>query len=314
MNRPFWVMLLPFLWVSALGETQGDSRAPALRQLPPGARVAVIADGSRGGHDVDLAVGDMLTAGLRQSGMRVIERMQLDAVLREQRLAREGIVDPSTAAPTGKLLGADYLMYVKATEFGVRDDRIGGAFGLGNLGGIQLRTSSARVVLDVRLIEVKSGSVVTTANGEGGQSSTGATLIGGTIANGRISLGAIDISKTEWSQSMLGKASRKAVESVVKKLAGRGLAPEGRVLALADGEILILDVGAFDGIRQGDRLTVFRLSSIKDSAGLAVWTEETALGEVRVVEVRGDKAKASLVGRWDRAAQEGDLAKRVRTP
>jgi hypothetical protein len=251
----------------------------------------------------------MLTAALRQSGMKVLERQNLDAILQEQRLSKEGIVDPSTAVPTGKLLGADYLITAKATEFGVRDDRIGGAFGLGNLGGLQLRNSTARVVIDVRLLDVQSGSVMTTANAEGRQSNAGGTLIGGTVANGKIQLGAIDIGAHEWSQSMLGKASRKAVDSLVKKLAGTSTAAEGRVLASGPNGEIYVDIGSFDGLKVGARLVVVRLETIKDSKGTPVWTEERTVGEIRVVEVRGDRAKAEVVSPGGGGIQEGDLVK-----
>lgn len=304
--NPFTRVCAFLLLFAAAGLSLAQSDQKPLRLLPPGSKVAVVLNGSSGGAEVDRALTDMLTAALRQSGMRVVERVNLDAILKEQNLTREGIVDPATAAPTGKLLGADYLITAKATEFGVRDDRIGGGFGLGDLGGLQVRNTTARVVIDARLLDVATGSVLVTSNGEGRQGNSGLTLIGGTLADGRIRLGAIDIGSREWSQSMLGKASRKAVDALIKKLAGQGMAPEGRVLT-ADDNFVYIDIGSFDGLKVGARLTVVRLETVKDSKGTPVWTEEKVVGELRVVEVRGDRAKAERIG--DTNAQEGDIVK-----
>lgn len=302
---------LPALIALAAGTLAQEPEADRsnLRLLPPGSHVAVVAAQSSGGSDVDRVVNDMLVTALRQAGMRVVERQSLDAILQEQRLAREGLVDPSTAMESGKLLGADYLIHAKATEFGVRDERVGGAFGLGQLGGLQIRTSTARVVIDVRVLDVQTGRVLATQNGEGRQSNQGATLIGGSLIDGRLRLGAIDIGGREWSQSMLGKASRKAVETLTRKLTGRGdYAPEGRVIAVSPKGEIVLDIGAFDGVRAGDRMRAVRLDPIRDSKGVAVWLKELELGSIRIVEVRGDRAIAEALPGTE-PIREGDLAK-----
>jgi len=273
-------------------------KAPAA-PLPAGARIAVIAFNSTGGSQVDQVVGDMLTTALRKAGVRVIERLQLDAILREQNLAREGVLDPATAVPAGKVLGAEYLLGVKATEFGVKDNRVGGAVGWGPLAGLQVRKSTARVVLDMRLLDARTGAVLTTDTSEGKSVNRGGTLFGGTVVGG-IALGGIDIGSREWAESSLGKASRQAVDALVKRIAGSvngarsgaGYAREGSVLAVLPTGEVVVSVGSFDSLRGGERLDVMRVTAIRDSKGAVVWTEELPLGQLRVIEVRGDRAKA----------------------
>ena len=297
------LFLLP--WASLRQAPQERSSAP-LRMLPAGSRVAVFAAESRGGRGVDNVVGDMLTAALRRAGLRVIERIQLDAILKEQRLAREGVIDPATAVPAGKVLGVDYLIGAKATEFGIRTDRVGGAVALGPVAGLQIRTQTARVVLDLRLLDATTGAVLVTETAEGQRVHHGGTLLGGTIVGGTINLGGIDIGSKEWSESSLGKAARRAVDALMLKLVGKAPGAQGSILAVLPGGQVVVGVGQFDGVRVGDVLDVLRLERIKDSKGSVVWTEERAVGQIRIVELRGDRAKAVPVER-DPAFAEGDI-------
>ncbi len=291
MNRSAVCTALVLLAMAMPGaaQTQGriDAKSAPLKALPPGSRIAVVARNSSGGVQVDRAVVDMLTTALRKGGARVVERQELEAVREEQRIAADG-----GGEERPKLAGADYLLSARATEFGVRDDRIGGIVGVGALGGVQVRTNTARVVLDVRLLDARTGSVLITDTAEGKQVVHGGTIVGGTISGSHISLGGIDIGSKEWSESALGKAARRAVDALMKRLMGARVAPEGVVLALTDGGEIIIDVGAFDGLEEGDQIDIFRPELTKDSKGVVVWVDERKLGRAEVTEIHGDRAKA----------------------
>jgi curli biogenesis system outer membrane secretion channel CsgG len=263
--------------------------------LPPGARVAVVAMNSSGGSQVDTVVGDMLTSAFRSMGLRVLERQELDAILREHSLGRSADVDPATVVTPGKIVGAEYLVGAKATEFGIRDTRHGGLFGLGPFGGVQIRTSTARVVLDARILDVRTGEVLATATGEGKIVNYGGTLLGGSWVGGSISLGGVDVNSKEWSESLLGRAARKAVDDVIKRLIGGTPGSSGRVLAVADDGAIIISLGQKDGLRTGDRVQVVEVSQIRDRAGEPVWSEESVVGMLRIIEVRMDRSKAEVL-------------------
>src|SRR5882672_10761490 len=68
-------------------------------------RVAVATFGGPGG---DVAA-DLLTQDLLQHGADVVERQRLDAVLQEQNLASQNILDPTTIKKIGKILGVDAI-------------------------------------------------------------------------------------------------------------------------------------------------------------------------------------------------------------
>lgn len=293
------VAVLP---LSAQRRDQGRSVS-----LPRGARIAVVASQSRGGAQVDSVVSEMLTTALRRSGWRVLERQDLDAILREQQLARSGQVDPATAVETGRLVGAEYILLAKATEFGVRDERYGGIFGLSPLGGLQVRRLSGRVVLDVRVTDVRTGEVLGSATGEGRIDNYGGTLVGGSWVGGSIDLGGVDIRSREWSESLLGRASRKAVDDALRRLLGAQSSLVGRVLAVDSGGDCVVDLGSADGLKPGDRLELLAVEAIRDKAGNAVWTEETPVGSLELTDVRSDRSKARSVD--GRQPAEGDMVR-----
>src|SRR5439155_8572508 len=68
-------------------------------------RVAVA---SFGGPNGDVAA-DLLTQDLLEHGADVVERQRLDALLREQNLATQNMLDPATVKKIGKILGVDAI-------------------------------------------------------------------------------------------------------------------------------------------------------------------------------------------------------------
>ena len=64
------------------------------------------------------AIADMMTTELFNAGVfTVVERNQLGAVATEQRLAAQGLVDPSTAVQMGKVLGVEGLITGSITQY-----------------------------------------------------------------------------------------------------------------------------------------------------------------------------------------------------
>src|SRR5947207_1850668 len=68
-------------------------------------RVAVASFSGAGG---DVAA-DLMTQDLLQHGADVVERQRLDALLQEQNLASQNILDPTTIKKIGKILGVDAI-------------------------------------------------------------------------------------------------------------------------------------------------------------------------------------------------------------
>jgi len=66
-------------------------------------------------------IAEMLTTALVKTGnYRVLERRELDQILKEQDLGASGIVTPQSAAKVGKVLGVELAVMGAVTVLGIR--------------------------------------------------------------------------------------------------------------------------------------------------------------------------------------------------
>jgi curli biogenesis system outer membrane secretion channel CsgG len=139
-------------------------------------RVAVATFGGPGG---DMAA-DMLTQDLLRHGADVVERQRLDALLREQNLATQNMLDTPTMKKIGKILGVDAIFVgtvgsnVPSQSFLVttpRRSRYGTVTPVGSsnvqrsqpvydIPDSQVVTSAAQASLIARMFDVENGSIL----------------------------------------------------------------------------------------------------------------------------------------------------------
>ena len=178
---------LPTFAISSSGQDIASKQAEAYNG--PKARIAV-ADfedkmSSHGQYRAEYGRGmsDMLTTALFQSNRYIVlEREKLKAVMVEQDLGASGRFRRETAAPIGHLEGAELLVTAAITGFdpGVA----GGGGGLGSLipgrfGSIAGAFKKAYVAMDIRVIDTRTGRILTATNVDGS-----ATTFGGGIGFG----------------------------------------------------------------------------------------------------------------------------------
>ncbi|MDJ0724149.1 MAG: CsgG/HfaB family protein [Prochloraceae cyanobacterium] len=152
-------------------------------------------------------VSDILVNRLVRTGKyRVIERSQIDAILREQNLGASGRVNASTAAQIGKLLGVERMIIGSVTQFNVEKKRSGvSAFGFGG----SSQRAEATVQLNVRVIDTDTGEIVAVAEAaETSNSSDDSVSVMGFGGNN---------SNTNEGK-LLGQATIKAVDEIVNEL------------------------------------------------------------------------------------------------
>ena len=121
MKRRFFLWLLLFIFAALPLQNVGAEELYKIAVLP-------FDDGSvqdrwwdEGHWDVGKGIADeFVTEFLKTNRFRLIEREQIDQVLAEQDFGQTGRVDAATAASIGKILGVDFLVMGRVTEFSLK--------------------------------------------------------------------------------------------------------------------------------------------------------------------------------------------------
>lgn len=265
---------------------------------------------------VGKGVADMLTTALVKSGkFRVIEREKVDAVMAEQDLGTTGRVDSTTAARIGKILGVEYLLVGRVTDFDV-DTKGGsiGAFGRGDLADLSLSRSAANVKLDGRLVDSTTGEILFafTGAGRGSRGNVGVAI----HDIGRVSFGSVEFFKT-----ILGSATREAVDNSVRQVGEAAdqliyrppdLSQIAGYVVYVDGAKIMTNLGGRYGVKAGDRFQVLRRGQeVRDpETGELLTVITQPVGVLRVDSVEEKVSLGSMVEKaGELTVQIGDMVK-----
>jgi curli biogenesis system outer membrane secretion channel CsgG len=246
-----------------------------------------------GNWDVGKGISDeLVTELLKTNKFRLIEREQIDKVLSEQNFGASGRVDTSSAARIGKVLGVQYLVMGRVTEFSFKSTEIGG-LSLKKGIGLGLKNTKANVAIDARLVDTGSAEIISSVTGKGNKST----------ANVKVAYqwDAIALGSDEFRQTDLGIATREAVVSVAKQLGdkaydgSRGPAQPEKItgaVAYAGDNKVIINAGSNSGIKAGMIFIVQHvLEVVKDpSNGEVIDEVSEAVAEIKVTEVKEKSA------------------------
>lgn len=238
---------------------------------------------------------ELVTALLATNRFRLIERAEIDRVLEEQNLGKGGVVDPQSAAKIGKILGAQYLVMGRITEFSTKeDDDLLANPNHHNPMGMRIARTTSRVAIDARLVDATTVEILASVTGTGKKATVNLGLI---TKEGGVLFGDKDFKKSD-----LGKALRQAVNSVARQLAVKAyerMAPStitGMIAYVKDDKIII-NVGQKHGVKPGMIFKVARkLETIKDPVtGELIGEATEAIAEIAVIEVKERSATCKIV-------------------
>jgi curli biogenesis system outer membrane secretion channel CsgG len=261
------------------------------------------------GEDVGKGVSVQLIQKLVQGGKyTVVDRSALEKLLKEQKDANSGADAHGLAAAVGRLLGLDAMIIGAITRFGPDDKGKSGSGGLLH-SGVRTRQSKAYVEITARVFNVSSGEVIAgfTGAGESAHSGTVSTL----PTRGQ-SKSAMDVLGSEFVESLLGEATRNAVEQIAtqlnlfaEKIPALRLALEGLV-AEVEGNILTLNIGKKAGVNVGEHLEIVRNAGAAGDSTNAdtLQRAKQRVGLATVTEVADDYSIATFSG--SAHAQVGD--------
>lgn len=214
----------------------------------------------------------------------VSERVQMGRVLKEQGFQN---LTSNNPVEMGNMTSADYSVVGKVTMATITNNVTGNIIGniIGKFDKNLAKYSDqlkAKVAMDVRFIDNKTGEVIFVKSFEGSQSGQN-------------------------KEVALNGACRAAAENFLREI--QNLNPFSGRIAEISGSDVYIDVGSESGIRKGETLIVARESSPIIIHGEVVGMKSTTVGKVRVVEVNARysicKIEAGASG-----IKKGDIVKR----
>lgn len=296
---------------TALSLTVLCTAAPAAESGPK-PRIAVIEFKNKAAHawgHAGAAAQDILISELvRQETYTVLDRERLGAVMQEKKLSLSGEIDPKTAIRAGQLLGVEYLVAGSVTEFGSTKSRAStGGWGVRGLPPVDVGTSRFTAAIDARAISTTTGEIVWADTAR--ESTTDARVFVAGAGGG-------GVDEAQADKVIRPICAQLAASLSKKKLASSGLGGKGDAsgvagkVALVDASGIYVNVGSEAGIQAGHTFEVVRRGKvIRDpDTGEILGADETRVGQIQVVEVRGPRLSLCRVTSGG-AFQTGDLLK-----
>ncbi len=185
---------------------------------------------------VDLKLSDMLITSLVQTGkFDIIERTKIEKLINEQKLGISGMIDESTAAEMGKILGAEYVVFGTVTSATQQNfDKFG------------YELVVIEVVIDVRAVETTTGKILLAERSIGKSESKIIKSSQGTVISG-----AIDYNLA------YANAARQSIDNIGIKIGY--LYPLLGYVVRADGNKITVDIGEDRGVKLNNVFIVFRI-------------------------------------------------------
>jgi curli biogenesis system outer membrane secretion channel CsgG len=306
----------------ATSATTGAASALAQVATGPKKRISVAkfdANGAfvtvYGSWDIGGGLAAQLTTALVESGrFIVVERPDLQVVLREQELAKLNVTSKDSGPQAGKVLGTQLIVHGSVTEFeqssAGNNTRLGVS---GNAGGalnmlgaaIAKNTTSGVVGIDVRLIDATTSQVLQSKRIEKrlSTSDTSINLVANQVAFGG----------EQFDKSVLGQATRAAIQEAIVFIATfSSELPWIGALADVDGSNVLINAGSQSGLAVGDRFAVLAVAKevIDPTTGQSLGRIERQSGIVRITSVQPAFSSAAMEEPF--AATRGDAVRWLR--
>jgi len=149
----------------------------------------------------------LLTKLVNQTDYRVIERSQIETIMKEQNLGQSGRINSRTAAEIGEILGVEAVVFGSVNQFDLQEQESGGF--VGNLVGAEVEETDAIVSMSYRVVQTDTAEIIAAGRGQGkaSQSDTSVSVFG--IGGG---------SDTDNRTKLLTQATEVAMDKVVKTL------------------------------------------------------------------------------------------------
>jgi curli biogenesis system outer membrane secretion channel CsgG len=297
LTRSLGVLCLPVLIMAIFAFPAHAKDNPGLKK-----RIAVMTFEDRSGSDqAGGGIADKLTTALVKSGKYIVlERREIQKMLDEQALGPNGTVTEGSAAKAGKVLGVELLVMGAITEFGQKESSVGGSapdvplpgpsipFGMGG-GDAHMTTATARVGIDLHIVNATTGVIVTAENVSEEESKSGMSF-----SNDEFSFS----NQPGFDNTLAGKATHRTIIRIVDLISqSMGKVPWcGKIVKVNGDNTVYIKPGTEGGVKNGDIFVVYSLGEeiIDPDTNLPLSTVETKAGTVEVTDAKDKLAKAKI--------------------
>jgi len=195
-----------------------------------------------------------------------------------------------------------YAIFGSVTEFGYKAGGVGGRVkGI----GLGVKKYEAVVAVDIRIVDTETGEI----------------LFSDTVRKQKTKSGlSVDTpnmdfrNENDFDDSLVGKATREAIDDIVKLMDENIKAGEltAKIIKVDEQGNVVINKGSAAGVQVGDVLSVFRKGEelIDPDTGLSLGSEMEEIGKIKVVAdmLGGKAAKAEVIS--GSGLQNGDVVKR----
>jgi len=205
-----------------------------------------------------------VTSRLVQSGaFGVVERAQLNYVLRELNLHQTGLIEGQTAIALGNKVGAEYTFIANLIELNA-----------GIVDHFAYNALNGRVAFNCKVVDNKTGYVKISEVVKGSQSQH---------------IGPKDRPQASQINNLLAGAVREAAKSIADKIYEFGSAVTATVMRV-NGDKAYVNLSTEQGARIGGLYVAFKEGQplIDPASGDVIGVEEEELGFLKVIEVKGN--------------------------
>jgi curli biogenesis system outer membrane secretion channel CsgG len=205
----------------------------------------------------------------------LVERMELDRILKEQKFSQSGLVEEKDAIEMGSLSGAKYVVTGKVTSTGYNTEWKTTTYkkkdGTTSYDTYQVENGS--VSLQIKMIDVTNGEVIFSEayNFSGSNSRT---------LKGR--------------ESLLANVLASGIGGNVSRTIMNTFPIEGSILFIDGKKSVTIDIGNEYGIKKGMRVEVISTAERTNATGRTVKITRT-IAKLQVIEINGDETSVCKI-------------------
>ncbi|MFH0948109.1 MAG: CsgG/HfaB family protein [Elusimicrobiota bacterium] len=232
---------------------------------------------------------EMTSLLVNQKRFDVIERSELDTIIKEQMLSTTGIFDVNDAVKIGKIGGIKYAVIGSVPNVNYSKERVWSDYSKEYIWKID-----ALVVLQLRIINIETAGIIF--------SETFNMKPGG----GFLGLGKVDESTD--AETTLTNIVKRYFEKNIAKKVSNSFPVEGSIMSI-DKESVVIDIGSESGVNEGMKFDVISQEEKTNSKTGKKIVMERKIGVLQVKEVSGTESAVCKIKDGDDAIQEGMVVK-----